>query len=152
MGDFVEKALLAADGVAMARGAPFLLEFGDELEAAVGAFGGEPLLFDLLGGLSGQPGHPMAVSAIAVTANTTMVMPRHLHRGKPSSRTHARLVPPPAASQPGPLPPLLLKGCAGVVLTVSETFSVPVTELGFTKQADSGRLDGVAQARAIKAV
>ena len=94
----------------------------------------------------------MAVSAIAVTANTTMVMPRHLRRGKPSSRTHARLVPPPAASQPGPLPPLLLKGCAGVVLTVSETFSVPVTELGFTKQADSGRLDGVAQARAIKAV
>ena len=79
-------------------------------------------------------------------ARTIIAVPRHRRRGKTNRKRQARLAPPPAASHPGAFVCLLLSGCAGVVLTLSETCPVPVIEFGSTKQADSVRLDGIVQA------
>ncbi len=52
----------------------------------------------------------------------------------------------------GPLVRLLLCGCGGVVLTVSDACPVPVIDFGFTKHADWVRLDGMVQAKLIGVV
>ena len=96
--------------------------------------------------------HPMAVTRTAAEARASMALNRGLRRGNATSRTQARLAPPPPANQSGVPPSLLLIGCAGVVFTVSETVPVPVIEFGLTKQADSVRPAGSAQVKAMGVV
>ena len=77
-------------------------------------------------------------------------MPRHLRRGrdkqKDACETGAA-----AGGEPSGVPVrLLLSGCAGVVLTVSETCPVPVIEFGSTKHADSVRLEACVQVSLIR--
>ena len=47
---------------------------------------------------------------------------------------------------------VLIWGCGGVVLTLSEACPVPVIDLGFTKQADCVSVDGMVQVRVIGVV
>src|SRR3984957_15965515 len=98
----------------------------------------------------------MTVNIIARKVRAIIALPRHLRRGNANRKTHARLAPPPAANQPSnhlcAAVCLLLCGCAGVVLTVSETCPVPVIDFGSIKHAAWVRLDGMVQERAISEV
>src|ERR1700722_7225615 len=89
----------------------------------------------------------MTVNRSARKLRATIALPRHLRRGEASRKTHAKLAPP-AANHPRMLATavcLLLCGCAGVVLIVSETCPVPVVDFGSIKHADSVKLDGMVQ-------
>src|SRR5580700_1781652 len=97
----------------------------------------------------------MTVNRIARKVRTIIALPRHLRRGNANRKTQARLAPPPAASHPRRVAAavcLLLIGCGGVVLIVSETCPVPLVDFGSIKHADSVRLDGMVQERVMSEV
>ena len=104
------------------------------------------------GSVCAVPPQPMTVNRIAMKLRTSIALPRHPRRGRASKKAQAKLAPPPAAIHPSPLVRLLLCGCGGVVLTVSDACPVPVIDLGFTKHADWVRLAGMVQAKLIGVV